>query len=148
MQRCKSFRWECVDTCMSWWSRYSHYPWRWLRGRQATILRQCLHTTRQPCFSQQNVFVPTHSGHHCVDVKKAKLFREKEHICGHPFLANDIFKQNRFTPRHTDRLIHAIWIIFYYFFFFLPLFKKLTNEFQQHVCNIKSDLLWHWWSVT
>lgn len=78
--------------------------------------RQCLYTTRQPWFLQQSVFVPTHSGHHRVDVKKPELPQEKGHICGYLFLANNIFKQNRFTPRHTDRLIHAIWITFYFLF--------------------------------
>lgn len=106
------------------------------------ILRQCLHIARRPCFSQQSIFMPTHSGHHRVNVKKPKLLSEKAHFCGHPFLANNIFKQNRFSPRHTDRLIHAIWITFY-IFFSLSLFKKLTNESQQHVCNVMNDLLWH-----
>lgn len=86
--------------------------------------------------------MPTHSGQHRVSVKKPELLHEKEHICGHLFFANNIFKENIFIPRHTDRLIHAIWITFY-FIFLSPSLKKLTNESQQHVCNIKNDLLWH-----
>lgn len=72
----------CVDPWMSCWSWYSHHPRGGLGSTRATHeplsrLRECLLTARQPCLSQQNVSVPTHSGHHRVDVKKPELLQEQ-----------------------------------------------------------------------